>query len=433
MAVETIGLMAILAMFLLMVLRVPIAIAMGVPALVGIIYIKGAVTLSAAIESIVWTHSTSYALSTIPMFILMGELLFVAGITNELFTTFRAWFGRLRGGMGMATIAASAGFAAASGSSIATTGTMGVITSKEMLQAGYAKTLTGGSIVAGGTLGILIPPSTILILYGMLTGESIGKLLIAGIFPGILLTLLFILTIAISVKINPNLAPLGESSTWKERIYSLRHTVWIIVLFAVVIGGMYLGWFSPTEAAGIGALGALIIALIRKKMTWRHLILVFTNTLKTTGFLFAIVLGSFVLNYFLVITRLPNLIATFITDSGLSPGVIFLLIIIMYLILGAIMDSLSMIVITIPILLPIIQGLGFDLIWFGIIIVLVVEAGLITPPVGMNCFVLNGVAPELKIEEIFKGALRFVIPILVLVTLLYFIPEIVLYLPSKMF
>ncbi|WP_423798631.1 TRAP transporter large permease [Neobacillus sp. SAB-20_R2A] len=433
MAVETIGLIAITSMFILMVLRIPIAIAMGVPALFGIMYLKGMGTLSAAIESIVWTHSTNYALSTIPMFILMGELLFVAGITNELFTTFRAWFGRLRGGLGMATIAASAGFAAASGSSIATTGTMGVITSKEMLKAGYAKTLTGGSIVAGGTLGILIPPSTILILYGMLTGESIGKLLIAGIFPGILLTLFFILTIAITVKMNPHLAPTGESSTWSERIYSLRHTIWIIVLFAVVIGGMYLGWFSPTEAAGIGALGALIIALIRQKLTWGNLIEVFSNTLKTTGFLFAIVLGSFLLNYFLVITRLPNLIATFIKDSGLSPGVIFLLIIIMYLILGAIMDSLSMIVITIPILLPIIQGMGFDLIWFGIIIVLVVEAGLITPPVGMNCFVLNGVAPELKIEEIFKGALRFVIPILVLVTLLYFIPEIVLYLPSRMF
>lgn len=433
MDIETIGLLGVLSMFVLMVLRVHIAIAMAIPALFGIFYLKGMGPLFAAIESNVWTQANNYTLSTIPMFILMGELLFVSGVTNELFTTFRAWFGKLRGGLGMATIAASAGFAAASGSSIATTGTMGVITSKEMLDSGYDKTLTGGSIVAGGTLGILIPPSTILILYGMLTGESIGKLLIAGILPGILLTILFILTISVSVWINPKLAPKGEGTTWLERISSLRHTIWILILFAIVIGGMYLGWFSPTEAAGMGAFISLIIALIRKKLNWSNLVEAFSNTVKSTGFLFAIVLGSFILNYFLVITRLPNLIADFISGTALSAGMIFLLIIIMYIILGALMDSLSMIVITIPILLPIVQALGFDLVWFGIIVVLVVEMGLITPPVGMNCFVLNGVAPELKIEQIFKGAMRFVVPILVLVGLLYAFPDIALFLPNMMF
>lgn len=433
MAIEMIGLLGVLGMFFLMILRVPIAIAMAAPALIGILHLKGLSPLIAAVESNVWTQSNNYTLSTIPMFILMGELLFVSGVTNELFSTFRVWFGKLRGGLGMATIAASAGFAAASGSSVATTGTMGVITSKEMITSGYDKTLAGGSIVAGGTLGILIPPSTILILYGMLTGESIGKLLIAGIVPGILLTIFFMMTIAISVMFNPTLAPKGESNTWKERIKSLRHTVWILILFAIVIGGMYLGWFSPTEAAGIGAFASLVIALIRKKLTRRTLVVALSNTVKSTGFLFAIVLGSFILNYFLVITRLANKIAAFITESALSAGVIFLLIVIMYIILGAIMDSLSMIVITIPILLPIIQALDFDLIWFGIVIVLVVEMGLITPPVGMNCYVLNGVAPDLKIEQIFKGALRFVVPILLLVALLYAFPEIVLYLPNKMY
>ncbi|OLO37012.1 Neu5Ac permease [Alkalihalophilus pseudofirmus] len=433
MAIELLGLFAMLGMLVLMILRVPIAIAMIIPAIIGITYLRGWDTLGVAIESTVWTHSLNYILTTIPMFILMGELLFVSKVTDELFSTFRKWFGKLRGGLSMATIGASATFAAASGSSIATTGTIGIISSKEMLKANYNNSLTGGSIVAGGTLGILIPPSTMLIIYGMLSGESIGKLLVAGIFPGIILALLYIVTISILVYFNPSLAPKGESSTWKERIYSLRNILWILILFTVVIGGMYFGWYSPTEAASIGAFGAFSIALIRRKLNWSNLILAVSRTIKTTGFLFAIVLGSFILNYFLVITRLPNLIATSISNLGLSTWVIFLLIIAMYLLLGAVMDSLSMIVITMPIMIPIILGLGFDLIWFGIIVVLVVEMALITPPIGMSCFVLNGVAPELKIEQIFKGAIVFLLPIFVLIALIYFIPEIVLFLPNNMY
>lgn len=433
MAVEIVGLIGVLSMLALMALRVPIAIAMMIPALIGTVYLKGWGTLATSVESTVWMHSFNYTLSTIPMFILMGELLFVSGVTDELFAAFRSWFGKVRGGLSLATIGASAAFAAASGSSVATTGTIGVISSKEMLKANYNRRLIGGSIVAGGTLGILIPPSNILIIYGMLTGESIGKLLIAGILPGILLTVLFMITISLSVLINPQLAPRGESSTWRERFVSIKNVLWILVLFVIVIGGMYLGWFSPTEAAGVGAFGSFVIALIRRKLTWTNLVEALANTLKTTGFLFAILLGAFILNYFLVITKLANLIATTVTSSGFSPGVIFCLIIVMYLILGAIMDSLSMIVITIPVLLPVIQALEFDLIWFGIIIVLVVEMALITPPVGMNCFVLNGVAPELKLDEIFRGALRFVVTILVLVVILYYFPEITLFLPNRMF
>lgn len=433
MSVEMIGVIGVLSMFVLMALRVPIAIAMVLPAVVGIYYLKGGVSLATTIESIFWTQSTNYALSTIPMFILMGEFLFVSGVTNDLFYTFRKWFGHFRGGMAIATIGASAGFAAASGSSIATTGTIGVITAKEMLKAGYDKALTGGSIVAGGTLGILIPPSTILILYGMLTGESIGKLLIAGIIPGILLTLLFILTIVISVALNPKLAPKGESSSWKERFSSLKYTIWILGLFIVVIGGMYIGLFSPTEAAAVGAFGSFLIAAVRRKMSWENCKISLVNTLKSTGFLFAIVLGSFSLNHLLVITHLPGALVSFITDLDMSKWMIFIIIIIIYIILGAFMDSLSMVVITVPILLPVVQSLGFDLIWFGIVVVLVIEMGLITPPVGMSCFVLNGVVKELDLGTIFKGAFRFLIPILVLLALLYIFPNIVLYLPNKMF
>ncbi len=432
MSLETIGFLGILAMFLLMFLRVPIAIAMAVPAFIGILYVREWKVLSTAIETIVWDHSFNYTLSTIPMFVLMGELLFVSGVSQELFATFRYWFGKLRGGLAMAAIGASAIFAAASGSSLATTGTMGVISSKEMLEQKYNKALIGGSIVAGGTLGILIPPSTIFIIYGMLTEQSIGKLLIAGIIPGIILTTLYILTVAVAVKIRPDLAPKGEGSSWKERIVSLRHTGWILVLFIVVIGGMYVGLFSPTEAAGIGAFGAFIIALARRKLTFQKFVESMNRTLRTTGFLFAIILAAFILNYFLAITRVPLLLANFLADTTMPPLLILCSIVVLYVLLGAVMDSLAMIVVTIPIILPVIQALGYDLIWFGVLIVIVVEMALISPPVGMNCFVLNGVAPQLRLEEIFKGALWFMIPLLVMITLLIAFPEIALFLPNRM-
>lgn len=434
MAVELVGLIGILLMFLLMFLRVPISIAMVTPAFLGIIYLRGWDVLTTAVETIVWTHSFSYTMSTIPMFVLMGELLFVAGISGELFTTFRAWFGRLRGGLGIATVTSSAVFAAASGSSLATTATMGVISSKEMLNSGYDKTLTAGSILAGGTLGILIPPSTTFIIYGMLTEQSIGQLLIAGIFPGILLMTLYCITIFVSVLIQPKLAPTTfEKGSWKERFVSLKSTIWILLLFIIVIGGMYLGLFNPTEAAGIGAFATFIIALIRKKLTFHALIEAMSSTLKTTGFLFAIIIMAFILNYFFTITRIPLLLADFFSDLSLPKVLTFALIILMYILLGAIMDALAMIVITIPIVLPIMQALGFDLIWFGVIVVVVIELAMISPPVGMNSFVLNGTVKELSLEVIFKGAFRFMIPILILIVLLYLFPEIALFLPSKMY
>lgn len=432
MALELVGLLGLAVMFALMFLRVPIAVAMAVPAFAGILCLRDWKVLSAAIESIVWSHSFSYTLSTIPLFVLMGEFLNVSGISAELFTTFRHWFGRLKGGLAMATIGASAIFAAASGSSIATTGTVGVIAAKEMEKAGYNKALSGGAIVAGGSLGILIPPSTMFIVYGMMTEQSIGKLLIAGIVPGIVLTVLYLLTVYMWVRMNPTLAPPGSGTPWPERFRSLRHVLWVLILFVIVIGGMYIGLFSPTEAAGVGAFGAFAIALFRRRLNRQTIVDSLARTLRTTGFLFAIMLCAFVLNYFMAITRLPLALADFLSDTPLPAGGIFFLIIVLYLLLGAVMDTMAMIVVTIPILLPLIQSLGFDLIWFGVIVVIVVEMALMTPPIGMGCFVLHGVAPELTLENIFQGATRFLIPLLVLITLLYFVPEIALFLPQSM-
>lgn len=431
MAVSTVGLLVILCVFVLMFLRIPIAIAMAIPAIIGILYIRGWDTLFSAFDTIVWTQSYSYTLTTIPLFVLMGQFIYSSGISSELFTTFRNWFSGLRGGLAMATIGSSAMFAAASGSSLATTGTIGVMASKEMLAAGYSKSLTGGSIAAGGTLGILIPPSTMFIIYGMMTEQSIGKLLMAGILPGILLTLFFMITIYVASLIKPSL--IAESSkekvSWKERFSSLKSTIWIILLFIIVLGGMYIGIFTATESAGAGALGAFVIGLARKKLTLQKINEAIFETIKTTGFIFAIVIGAFILNYVLTITRVPHLISDFLFATNLSPLMLFIIIVVMYIILGAIMDTLSMIVVTIPIILPLIEAVGFDLIWFGVIIVLVVEMGLISPPVGMNCFVLNGVVKELELTEIFKGALIFMIPILALIALLYLFPEIALYIP----
>lgn len=430
---EWIGAAGLLFMFILMFLRVPIAISLIVPGIIGAFLIRGWPAVERALETIIWTHSFSYTFSTIPMFVLMGELLFVSGISTELFNTLRKWFGNMKGGLATSTIGASALFAASSGSSVAATGTMGVLAYKEMKTSGYDDRFSSGTIVAGGTLGILIPPSTAFVIYGLLTEQSIGKLLIAGIVPGILLSLLFMITVYVSVRFQPHLAPQQTVNfSWKEKLISLKATIWIIIVFAVVIGGMYAGWFSPTEAAGIGAAVATILAMVKRQLTVKSFIEAIKKTLGTTSFIFAIILGAFVLNYFLALTGLPKLLATAITSFEVPGLAIILLIMVMYMILGALMDSLAMIVITLPIILPIVEALGYDLIWFGVWIVIIIELALITPPIGLNCFVLKGAVPELRLETIFGGAMRFVIPILTLLLLLLMFPNIALWMVGRM-
>lgn len=433
MSVETVGLLGLLLMFILMFLKIPIAISLAVPGILGALYIRGLTPVETSVETIIWAHSFSYTFSTIPMFVLMGELLYTSGISSELFNAFKVWMNRLKGGLGVATVGASALFAAASGSSLASTGTMGVLSYKEMKKAGYEDKFSTGTIVAGGTLGILIPPSTAFIIYGVLTEASIGKLLIAGIIPGIILTILYILTVMVSVHLNPGLAPKDANKyTIREKLASLKSTIWIFILFIIVIGGMYAGWFSPTEAAGIGAASALILSIFKRKMNIKVLMETLERTLKTTSFIFAIILGAFILNYFLALTGLPEVLAGAVSNSAIPSWAIILLILLMYIFLGCVMDTLAMIVITMPIILPTVLAMGYDIIWFGVWTTVIIELALITPPVGMNCFVLKGAVPNIKLEDIFKGALRFVIPILVLLLLLLLFPEIALWLPENM-
>jgi C4-dicarboxylate transporter, DctM subunit len=433
-AIEVVGLIGLIMVFVLMFARVPVAIAMAVPAMVGILYLTSWTALSAAVHSIIWSHSLSYSLVTIPMFLLMGELLYGSGVTSRLYQTFQLWVGRLRGGLAIASIGGSAALAAASGSSIATTATMGTVSSKEMLKAGYDKSLAGGAIVAGGGLGILIPPSTVLIIYATLSEQSIGKLLIAGILPGIMLTLLLVLTVFALVRMNPHFAPAGETSSWLAKVSALRYVLPILVLFVVVIGGMYYGVFSPTEASAFGAVCAFAIAVAR----WRSLggvtglVRAIGRTVRTTGFVFAIVLAGFILNHFLAITRLPITIAESVGNLNVAPVVLAAILLLMYVLLGCVMDAMAMLVVTMPIVFPLVLSMGWDPIWFGIVMVMVIELGLITPPIGLNCFVLNGVVPELGLKQIFTGALRFMVPILLAISLLYAFPEIALFLPSRM-
>ncbi|PWA10748.1 TRAP transporter large permease [Pueribacillus theae] len=434
MPVEVIGFIGIIVMFVLMAIRVPIAIAMMVPAIIGIYYIRGWDAVSTSLHTIVWNQTSSYTLATIPMFILMGQLLYISGISSELFNMFRVWTGSLRGGLGIATVGASAIFSAASGSSLANTGTMGVVASKEMLNSGYDKSLSAGAIIAGGTLGILIPPSTAFIVYGLITEVSIGKLLIAGIIPGIILALLYMITIYVSVLIKPQFGPAVEKTSWKEKFSSFKSIYSIALLFILVIGGMYFGLFTPTEAAGVGAFGALVIGLIRRRITLKSFITALNSTLTTTSFIFAIVVGAFILSYFMVLTKIPTYLSDFLTSTNLSTLGILMLIVLMYIILGAVMDSLSMIVVTLPIILPTLVALEVDLIWFGVIVVLLIEMAMITPPIGMLCFVLNDVAPEMGgLNTIFKGALRFVIPLVIMIVLLFIFPTLALFLPSSSF
>ncbi len=433
MSVQVIGLIGIGSVFLLMFARVPIAVAMAVPGIIGTWYLRGWEPMNTILSTVLWNHSFQYTLTTIPMFVLMSELISASGLSSDLFTVFRRWLGAIRGGLALATVGASAIFAAACGSSIASTATIGIVAAKEMKKAGYSDVLSGGSIVAGGTLGILIPPSTAFIIYGILTEESIGRLLIAGILPGLLLTALYGLTAYGLVLILPGSGPAIERSSWRERFSSLGSIFWIAILFIIVIGGMYFGVFGPTEAAGAGAFGALVIASIRSKMNFGNLMHCLNNTLRVTSFLFAIMLGAFILNYFLAITRLPNIMASFVSELRVSAIVVLLVILLVYMFLGAIMDALAMVVITIPIFLPTVKALGFDLIWFGVIIVVVIEMAMMSPPVGLACFVLKGVCPTMSMASIYKGGLLFMIPIIALLGLLIAFPDIALFLPRLMY
>ena len=416
-------------MFLLMFLRVPIAFAMGVVGFVGVGLMRSwpAAVSNTATE---FVEIGGYTLSVVPLFVLMGNFVTRAGMSRELYRAAYAFIGHWRGGLSMSTIAACAGFGAICGSSLATAATMARVAMPEMRRFKYHDSFAAGSIAAGGTLGILIPPSVIMVIYGIMTSTSIGALFAAGFIPGLLALSLYLAAAGIVTSRNPELGPRGERTSWPDRWLALRDVWAVLTLFIVVIGGMYGGWFTPTEGAGVGAFGGFIFAWARRTLTWKILWEILVESAQTTAMLFTIVIGASIFSSFVNFTTLPTDLQTFVTQFQISPIMVIIVICMIYVVLGCAMESLSMMLLTVPIFFPLIQSMGFDSVWFGILIVCVIEISLITPPVGMNVFVLSSVLPDVPTGQIWKGVTPFIVADLVRLAILIAFPVITLILPQ---
>lgn len=427
-----VGIIGFIVLILLLLFRAPVAVAMGVFGIVGFGYIVGWSEALSILRTVPYLSLADYGMSVIPLFLLMGSFCFYAGISRELYYTVYKWLGQFRGGLAMATVGACAGFAAVSGSSMATAATMGTVALPEMRKYKYDPALATGAIVAGGTMGILIPPSVTLIVYGIITEQSIGKLFLAGIIPGVLEAAFYIVTIFIICKRRPLMGPPGEKAGFKEKVVSLRNTWPVVVLFMVVMGGIYMGIFSPTEAAGIGAFGAFVFALSRRGLSWNNLNSALLETGKNTAMLLVIIVGANVFGYFLSVSRLPFELAEIVAGLAVSRYVILLAVLAVYIFLGCFMLPMPLVIVTVPIVFPLMLTLGFNPIWFGVIVVRVVEIGQITPPVGLNIFVIRGVAKDVPIGTIYRGVIPFLIADLLHLTLLVAVSQISLFLPNLM-
>jgi C4-dicarboxylate transporter DctM subunit len=432
MSPEAIGYIGISVFLLFLFLGLPIGAAMALVGFVGMGLLAGWGGALGGAETTPFQTINSYDWTVLPVFLLMGALCFYSGMSTDLYWAAYKLLGSVRGGLAMASIAACAGFAAVSGSSVACAVTMGKVALPEMKKYKYDSALATGCIAAGGTMGILIPPSVVLIIYGMLTQESIGKLFIAGVIPGIFEALLYIGTVYVLCRFKPGLGPPGPSTSLREKVTSLKGVWSMLVLFVIVIGGLYGGVFSATEAGGIGACGALVIALARRSLSRQNLWLALTETGRTTGMLFFMLIGAMMLSTFLSLSRAPVQISHFLATLDMNRYIIFALIIFVYLILGCVMDALAMILITVPIFFPVMTALGFNAIWFGIQIVMVYEMAAITPPVGINVFVIKGVAQDVPLYTIFRGIMPFLIGDLCLVVILAAVPEMALFLTHFM-
>ncbi len=422
--------LGLLAMLILAFARVPLAIAMGLVGFSGLWWMRGLNPAMASVTSTVYEAGFEYTLSVVPLFILMGNFVTRAGMSRELYRAAYTLVGHFRGGLGMATVMACAGFGSVCGSSIATAATMTKVAYPSMKEHGYSGQLAAGAIAAGGTLGILIPPSTILVIYGLVTETNIGKLFAAGFIPGILAVVMMCLTIAYLTWRNPELGPAAERSSWAERFSAFKDVWAVAVLFVVVMGGIYGGVFTTTEGAGVGAFGAFLIALLRRSLSLKITLDILIESARTTGMLFMILVGALVFANFMNFTSMPSDLKNVVSSYNISPLTVMIFICAIYIILGAAMEELSIVLLTLPVFFPLVVGLGFDPVWFGIIIVLVVMIGLISPPVGMNMFVVRNMLPELSTMTVFKGVLPFVYTLIAVLALLVAFPQIALFLPQ---
>jgi C4-dicarboxylate transporter, DctM subunit len=426
------ALLGFLAIFALALLRVPLAFAMGIVGFGGLALQLGLPPAMANTAQVVYETGFAYTLSVIPLFILMGNFVARAGLAHELFQAAYAFIGHLRGGLAHTTIAACAGFGAICGSSIATAATMSKVAYPSMKRLGYSDSLSTGVMAVGGTLGIMIPPSTIMVIYGIITQTNIGKLFAAGILPGLLSAALLMLAVVVITSRDPEHAPAGERASWSERWRALRGIWGVALLVLVVLGGIYGGFFTATEGAGFGAAGAFLLALLRGRLSLAVLAQVLVESARTTAMLFTLLIAATLFANFVNFTTMPLDLKEWITRLDLSPTMIVLAMMAIYVVLGTVMEELTMVLLTIPLFFPIVTGLGFDPVWFGVLIVMVVQIGLISPPVGMNLFVLNALLPGVGLPTIFRGCWPFVLVMVLVMGLLVAFPQISLWLPSLM-
>ncbi len=420
------------ALFVLMLLRVPVGIAMGVVGVAGFALVNNVPSALGLLARSPISTVTDFNFSVIPMFILMGSFASAAGMSADLFRASRAWLGHLRGGLAMSTIAACGGFAAINGSSVATAATMTHVALPELRRAGYSPGLATGVIAAGGTLGIMIPPSVIFVLYGIMTQADIGKLFIAGIVPGALGMVMYMGTLGVIGWRDPSHLPRDRQHSLAERLAAVKNVWESVLLFLFVIGGMYGGWFTVTEAASMGAMGAFVIGLVQRRLTAPLVMRCLVEALRTTAAIFMIVIGAFLFGYFLTITQTTQKLIEVLVGLPVGPYGVLAIILAVYFVLGAIMDELAMILLTVPIVHPVMMQLGFDPVWFGVIIVMAVTLGLICPPVGMNVFVINSIARDVSLGTIYRGVSPFILADIVRLVILCAFPALSLFLPRTM-
>lgn len=427
---DLVALLGFVVMFVLMALRVPIGVSMGIAGVGGFALLSGPKPALNLLSNVPLSVVTDYNLSVIPMFVLMGAFASHAGMSKELFSAGRAWLGHRKGGLALASIAACAGFAAINGSSVATAATMTQVALPEMRRAGYHPGFSAGLIAAGGTLGIMIPPSVIFVLYGIMTETDISKLFAAGVVPGLMAVVFYAVVVAIMARLSPESLPQGERHTWTERFTSLRELWAVLLLFMFVLGGIYAGFFTVQEAAGVGAVGTLVIGMLRGHLRWPEIKHALIDSLRVSSAIMMIVVGAFLFGYFLTITQFTQKSVDWLVNLPVGPYGILALVMVGYLILGAIMDELAMILLTVPIVFPVMMQLGFDPVWFGVIIVMAVTFGMICPPVGMNVFVINSIAKDVSLGAIYKGTMPFIAVDVVRLIILCAFPAISLWLPS---
>ncbi len=428
MELGTVALISILGLAALLAIGMHIGFAMALAGLVGTMMLLPPEAALSLFGLTVFETALSFELIIIPLFVLMGQFATAGGLSQDLYRAFNVWLGNLPGGLGLATIGACGAFAAICGSSLATAAAMSKVALPEMRRYNYDPRLATGSIAAGGTLGILIPPSVIMVLYGILTETSVADLFIAGIIPGILLVVFFMMTIFLLATLNPALGPRGRKTNVIEKVEAFKRVWGTLLLFIIVLGGIYSGIFTPTEAAGIGAFGALGLAIFGGKMNKTSFVQAILDSVDTTAMVFTILIGAIVFKNLIALLRFPEMIETWMLALSLSPMGVLVLILIIYILLGAVLDTMAMILLTLPVFFPIVSGLGFDPVWFGVLVVIVIELALITPPMGINVFVIKGMVPDVSLGKIYIGVMPFVIAQIVLLILVVLIPELAMWL-----